>query len=100
MSSHTGDLSCGVTPDQLISAGAYIADEWGETGYRVESIHAYSYKVAGFRVACSDGGRFFVLVDRYGNRNSVQCQGYDSEAWNAPEVFNRAIEMTIEASRI
>jgi hypothetical protein len=56
-----------VTPDQLVSLGSYVAREWGDYGYRFESIHSPNRLVTVGHVVCSDGGRFWVAVDRYGN---------------------------------
>lgn len=56
-----------VTPDQLISAGSYINREWGYDGYVIENIESSTRLVTMFHVRHSDGSRFVVLVDRWGN---------------------------------
>ena len=56
-----------VSPDQLASAGSYIAHEWGDYGYRIEDITSPTRAVSVFHVCASDGGRFAVAVDRWSN---------------------------------
>jgi len=55
-----------ITPDQLGAAGSHIARVWGG-GYRIEEIESPTHAVALFHVVCSDGGRFTVAVDKWGN---------------------------------
>jgi hypothetical protein len=66
-----------ITPDQLASAGSYIAREWGDYGYSIERIESPSRRVSVFRVVCSDGGRFSVLADRYGNCRHLDTHNSD-----------------------
>jgi hypothetical protein len=56
-----------ITPDQLGSAGSYIAREWGDYGYRIEDIESPTRAVSLFHVCASDGSRFTVAVDKWGN---------------------------------
>ena len=57
-----------VSPDQLASAGGYIAREWGDHGYRIEAITSPTHAVSVFSVVCcGDGARFAVAVDRWSN---------------------------------
>jgi hypothetical protein len=67
-----------ITPDQLASAGSYIAREWGDYGYSIERIESPTRRVSMFHVVASDGARFIVLTDRYGNARHVDSNGYDS----------------------
>jgi len=81
------------TPDQLVTLGAMVSREWGSSGYRIEELHSYSNQVTAARVRCSDGGRFVVMSDHFGNTDYIVCEGYESEAWNWPPMFNKAIEL-------
>lgn len=66
-----------VTPDQLASAGSYIARGWGDWGYRIEEIETPALgRVSLFHVVASDGSRFTVLADRWGN-----CRHADTHAF-------------------
>jgi len=56
-----------ITPDQMSAAGSYIAHEWGDYGYRIEEIESPTSAVSVFHVVASDGSRFTVLVDKWGN---------------------------------
>ena len=56
-----------VRPDQLSAAGSYIARTWGDYGYRVEAVESPTYAVSLFRVVASDGSRFTVAADKWGN---------------------------------
>ena len=69
-----------ITPDQLASAGGYIAHEWGDYGYRIEQIESPTHRVSLFHVCASDGSRFIVGCDRYGN-----CRYTDSDGYETPE---------------
>lgn len=85
-----------IKPDQMVAAGAYIASEWGEYGYVVEAIYSYGI-VSAFQVACFDGGRFFVLCDLWGNLDSLQAEGADSERADWPPLVN-AVEALAQRS--
>ncbi len=68
-----------ITPDQLSAAGSYIAREWGDYGYRIERIESPTRAVSLFHVVASDGGRFIVAADKWGNTGGpVGSHGYDS----------------------
>ena len=56
-----------ITPEQLCSAGGYISREWGDYGYSIEKIESPTHRVSLFHVCASDGARFVVAADRYGN---------------------------------
>ena len=60
-----------VSPDQLASLGGYIAHEWGDYGYRVTGIESPTWAVSVAHVCASDGSRFDVMGDRYGNCRAV-----------------------------
>ena len=68
-----------ITPDQLGSAGSYIAHEWGDYGYRFTGFETYGKVTAGF-VSASDGSRFTVLVDRWSNVDYVDTHSAP-DAW-------------------
>ena len=67
-------MGLSIAPDQLATMGSYVAREWGDYGYRFENIESPTSYVSVGHVVCSDGGRFFVAVDRWGN-----CRHADSE---------------------
>ena len=74
------------TPDQLVTLGAMISREWGESGYRVEEMHSLGCVLVA-RVRCSDGGRFFVMTDPYGNTDHLGCEGFESEQFDRGELL-------------
>ena len=54
--------------DAIIAAAARVQREWGDYGYSVERAeHGPSWGACTLHVVCSDGGRFTVAADRYGN---------------------------------
>jgi hypothetical protein len=68
-----------VTTDQMSAAAAYIAREWGGYGYRIELIESPTRAVSVFHVVASDGGRFIIAADTWGNtRGPVDSHGYDT----------------------
>lgn len=69
-----------ITPDQLAAAGGYISRTWGDYGYRIEGIESATYAVSLFHVCASDGSRFIVAADRWGN-----CRYTDSHGYETPE---------------
>ena len=56
-----------VSPDQMAAAGSYVSREWGDHGYVIECVESCTHRVSVFRVAASDGSRFAVIVDTWGN---------------------------------
>jgi len=57
-----------VSPDQLSSAGAFVARGWDDYGYAFEGIESPTRLVSVFRVVCTvDGSRFAIAVDRWSN---------------------------------
>lgn len=64
-------------PDQMSAAGSYISHEWGDYGYSIEGVESPSQRVSVFRVVASDGGRFSVLADRYGNCRHLDTHNSD-----------------------
>jgi hypothetical protein len=66
-----------ISPDQLASAGGFISREWGDHGYRVEAVESPTWAVSVFRVAASDGGRFSVVADRWGNCRHLDTHNGD-----------------------
>lgn len=67
-----------ITPDQLTAAGNYIIRNWGDTGYRVEAIESPTRRVTVFRVVASDGSRFSVLADKWGNSRDLDTHHGDA----------------------
>jgi hypothetical protein len=72
-----------VAPEQMSAAASYIANNWGDYGYRVTDVESPTYAVAAFRVAASDGSRFTVFADRWGNCDYLDTHSddYPSPAW-------------------
>ena len=66
-----------ITTDQLSAAGSYIAREWGDYGYRFEGIETRTHAVSVFRVVCSDGGRFSIVADKWGNTRHLDTHNSD-----------------------
>lgn len=66
-----------VTADQLSSAAGYLVRNWGDYGYRFEGIESPSGAVSVFRVVCSDGGRFSIVADKWGNCAHLDTHGGD-----------------------
>jgi len=68
-----------ISPDQMSAAGGFISREWGDYGYRIEAIESPTHAVSVFHVCASDGARFIVAVDKWGNTGGpVESHGYDS----------------------
>jgi hypothetical protein len=68
-----------ITPDQLASAGGHIARMWGDYGYRIEAIESPTRAVSLFHVCASDGSRFIVPIDKWGNAGeAVDSHGYET----------------------
>jgi hypothetical protein len=62
-----------VTADQMSSAAGYLVKNWGDYGYRFEGIETRTHAVSVFRAVASDGGRFAIVADKWGN-----CQHHDT----------------------
>lgn len=73
-----------ICPDQLASAGSFIAREWGDYGYRIEDIESPTHAVSIFHVRHLDGSRFIVAADKWGNTGGpVESHGYATKERNA-----------------
>jgi len=81
-----------ITPDQMASAGSYISHEWGDYGYSIEGVESPSRRVSVFRVVASDGSRFVVVADRYGN-----CRHFDTHS-SDDGLAELVAEMHVKAS--
>jgi hypothetical protein len=70
-----------VDVDALASACRYVAREWGEeSGYRCEVVGSSARRVA-IEVHASDGSRFLVAADRWGNvAHDTERDGSDHAA--------------------
>ena len=66
-----------VTADQMSSAAGYLRENWGDYGYRFEGIETRTYAVSVFRVVVSDGGRFSIVADKWGNTRHLDTHGGD-----------------------
>jgi hypothetical protein len=68
-----------ISPDQLSAVGSYISRNWGDYGYRIEQVESPTSRVSLFHVAYSDGSRFIVAADKWGNCKDIQ-PGSDAAA--------------------
>ena len=66
-----------VTADQMSSAASYLIRNWGDYGYRFEGIETRTFAVSVFRVVCSDGGRFSIVADKWGNTSHLDTHNSD-----------------------
>jgi hypothetical protein len=60
-----------VSIDQLSGAAAFIGRNWGTHGYTFTHIESPTRLVSVFDVRHSDGSRFSIVVDRYGNAREL-----------------------------
>lgn len=67
-----------VTADQMSSAAGYLVQNWGDYGFRFEGIETPTYAVSVFRVVCSDGGRFSIVADKWGNTSHLDTHSGDA----------------------
>jgi hypothetical protein len=79
-------------PEQLVTIGAMIEREWGSYGYAIEEMQSLA-SILVARVRCSDGGRFFVMTDRYGNTDHMQCNGVETERFDTPDLIAKAEQL-------
>jgi hypothetical protein len=82
-----------VTADQMSSAAGYLVKNWGDYGYRFEGIETRTHAVSVFRVCCSDGGRFCIVADKWGN-----AQHLDTHADNEAGLHELVTEMHANAT--
>lgn len=68
-----------VNPEQLHAAASHIERNYGHYGYAVEIIESPTAMVSLFHVVHSDGSRFIVAADRYGNTRDVE----PGQGWQA-----------------
>ena len=66
-----------VTADQMSSAAGYLVRNWGDYGYRFTDLYSASSAVSVFRVTCSDGGRFTIVADKWGNTRHLDTHTSD-----------------------
>ena len=65
--------------EQVMAAASYIQREWGDYGYRIEAVESPTHAVSLFHVRASDGARFIVAADKWGNTGGpVDSHGYES----------------------
>ncbi len=86
-----------IAPDQMSSAGSYISREWGDYGYSIEKIESPTHRVSLFHVVASDGSRFIVATDRWGNSRHLDSHGYAADKQPA-ELTELVTEMHATAS--
>jgi hypothetical protein len=56
-----------MAPDALAAIAGMVEREWGASGYRFESVTEWGFRGAVGTVVHSDGSRFAVASDRWGN---------------------------------
>jgi len=78
-----------LSADQMSAAAGYLARQWGEYGYTIEGIESPSTRVSLFRIRHSDGSRFTIATDRWGN-----CRDWESTEGERA----RVLEMHAKAS--
>jgi hypothetical protein len=66
-----------VTADQMSSAAGYLTRTWGDYGYWFEGIETFTFAVSVFRVVCSDGSRFSIVADKWGNTAHLDTHNGD-----------------------
>lgn len=66
-----------VTSGQMSSAAGYLTRNWGDYGYRFTGIESPTGAVSVFRVECSDGGRFAIVADIWGNCRHLDTHSGD-----------------------
>jgi hypothetical protein len=66
-----------VTADQMHAAAGYLTSNWGDYGYRFEGIETRTHAVSVFRVCYSDGGRFSIVADKWGNTRHLDTHSSD-----------------------
>lgn len=55
--------------DAYMAAGGYLSRNWGDHGYRIGYVGQYGTETHPYLFSCShsDGSRFFLVSDRWGN---------------------------------
>ena len=82
----------------MAAAGSYISRYYGDFAHRVENITSPTRCVSLFHVVASDGSRFIVGVDKWGNAGGVvESHGYETPERTAALVALVA-EMDTKAS--
>ena len=66
-----------VTADQMSCAAIHLRENWGDYGYRFTGIETRTYAVSVFRVCCSDGSRFSIVADKWGNTRHLDTHDSD-----------------------
>ena len=86
-------MSMSITADQMSSAASYLIRNWGDYGYRFEGIETRTFAVSVFRIVCSDGGRFSIVADKWGNTRHLDTHsGDDGLAEIVAEMHAKATE--------
>lgn len=68
-----------VDPEAFASAARFVQREWGDVGYRI-GFEARDGGLYVFRCAHSDGSRFWVWADKYGNVGQLVDDYYGEQA--------------------
>jgi hypothetical protein len=61
----------------MSSAAGHLVRNWGDYGYRFEGIETCTFAVSVFRVCRSDGGRFSIVADKWGNTRHLDTHSSD-----------------------
>ena len=63
--------------EQVMAASSYIQREWGDYGYRIETVESPTHAVSLFHVRHLDCRRFVIAADKWGNTGGpVDSHGY------------------------
>ena len=79
-------------PDSMSAAAAHVDREYGCTGYRI-GLAGVDRRIAIFEVVCSDGSRFNLLADRWGNVRRVPDEA-------TPVSFRTIVDCMAEAASV
>jgi hypothetical protein len=60
-----------VSPDAMGAAAAFLSREWGQSGYRLSCRGCIAPRVALFDCVHSDGSRFRIVADSWGNTHAL-----------------------------
>jgi hypothetical protein len=77
-------------PEAMMAASGYLMSEWGEHGYTIgyagEWVDSVNKAWSVFQCCASDGARFLIRADRYGNRGHFGVPSLEREVGAALNV--------------
>lgn len=80
-----------IRPEALAAISSYVSHEYGTTGYVVETITGYRRSVALAVVAHSDGSRFAVIADEWGNAETMPDDYQEHGRATIARFYSRAV---------